>query len=111
VYVIAARKVADVGRARRARRWSRRWPHLVDTPDAAPGPGRGPGKATLPTGCSGCSARTPREIVVLRVVVGLPAEEVAVLLDTSAGAVRLAQHRALAKLRALAPALLDGALP
>lgn len=43
----------------------------------------------------------PREIVILRVIVGLSANETAAALDTTAGAVRVAQHRALAKLREL----------
>jgi RNA polymerase sigma-70 factor (ECF subfamily) len=45
-----------------------------------------------------------REILVLRLVVGLSAEETAVAVGSTAGAVRVAQHRALAKLRVLAQA-------
>ncbi len=41
-----------------------------------------------------------REIVVLRVVVGLSAEETADAVGSTPGAVRVAQHRALARLRA-----------
>lgn len=40
-----------------------------------------------------------REILILRVVVGLSAEETADAVGSTAGAVRVAQHRALAKLR------------
>jgi RNA polymerase sigma-70 factor (ECF subfamily) len=40
-----------------------------------------------------------REIVVLRVVVGLSAEETAEAVGSTPGAVRVAQHRALARLR------------
>lgn len=40
-----------------------------------------------------------RDIVILRVFVGLSAEETAEALGTTPGAVRVAQHRALAKLR------------
>lgn len=40
-----------------------------------------------------------REILVLRVVVGLSAEETAVAVGSTPGAVRVAQHRAVAKLR------------
>jgi RNA polymerase sigma-70 factor (ECF subfamily) len=40
-----------------------------------------------------------REILVLRVVVGLSAEETANAVGSTAGAVRVAQHRALARLR------------
>jgi RNA polymerase sigma-70 factor, ECF subfamily len=41
-----------------------------------------------------------REILILRVVVGLSAEETADAVGSSPGAVRVAQHRALARLRA-----------
>ncbi|MBD0322825.1 MAG: hypothetical protein ICV72_05475, partial [Aldersonia sp.] len=41
-----------------------------------------------------------REILVLRLVVGLSAEETAVAIGSTAGAVRVAQHRALQKLKA-----------
>ena len=41
-----------------------------------------------------------REIVRLRVVVGLSAEETAEIVDSTAGAVRVAQHRAMKQLRA-----------
>jgi RNA polymerase sigma-70 factor (ECF subfamily) len=41
----------------------------------------------------------PREILVLRVVVGLSAEETAAAVGSTAGAVRVAQHRALGQLR------------
>src|SRR4051812_9990936 len=40
-----------------------------------------------------------REILVLRVVVGLAAEETALAVGSTPGAVRVAQHRAVAKLR------------
>jgi len=40
-----------------------------------------------------------REVLVLRVVVGLSAEETAAAIGSTAGAVRVAQHRALAKLK------------
>jgi RNA polymerase sigma-70 factor (ECF subfamily) len=40
-----------------------------------------------------------REILILRVVVGMSAEEVAEAVGSTAGAVRVAQHRALAKLK------------
>lgn len=40
-----------------------------------------------------------REILILRVVVGLSAEETATAVGSSAGAVRVAQHRALARLK------------
>src|SRR5262249_25268945 len=43
-----------------------------------------------------------RELLILRFVTGLSAEETGNVLGMSAGAVRVAQHRALARLRALA---------
>ncbi|HEY3502224.1 MAG TPA: RNA polymerase sigma factor ShbA [Actinocatenispora sp.] len=48
-----------------------------------------------------------REVIVLRVGVGLTAEETGQALGMSAGAVRVAQHRALNRLRALAAELYD----
>ena len=44
-----------------------------------------------------------REILVLRVVVGLSAEETAEAVESTPGAVRVAQHRAVSKLRSAAP--------
>jgi RNA polymerase sigma-70 factor (ECF subfamily) len=41
-----------------------------------------------------------REILILRVVVGMSAEETAEAVGSTAGAVRVAQHRALARLKA-----------
>jgi len=41
-----------------------------------------------------------REIIRLRIVVGLSAEETAEIVDSTAGAVRVAQHRAMKQLRA-----------
>jgi RNA polymerase sigma-70 factor, ECF subfamily len=41
-----------------------------------------------------------REILILRVVVGMSAEETAEAVGSTSGAVRVAQHRALARLRA-----------
>jgi RNA polymerase sigma-70 factor (ECF subfamily) len=50
-------------------------------------------------------ARLPdsqRRLLLLRVVAGLSAEDTGYVLDMSPGAVRVAQHRALLRLRALA---------
>ena len=44
-----------------------------------------------------------REILVLRVVVGLSAEETAEAVGSTPGAVRVAQHRALGRLRKSMP--------
>ena len=43
-----------------------------------------------------------RRLLLLRVVAGLSAEDTGYVLDMSPGAVRVAQHRALARLRTLA---------
>ena len=51
-----------------------------------------------------------REVLVLRVALGLTAEETAALVGSTPGAVRIAQHRGLARLRlavAGVPAHLD----
>lgn len=52
---------------------------------------------------------THREILLMRVAVGMSAEEVGEILGMSAGAVRVTQHRALNRLRALASGILDEA--
>lgn len=59
-------------------------------------PDRGDGRLSL---LDGLPARQ-REILVLRLVEGMSADEVGALLGMSAGAVRVMQHRALATLRA-----------
>ncbi|NJC74113.1 RNA polymerase sigma factor ShbA [Planosporangium thailandense] len=110
VYRIAANKVADAQRA--AMR------HLVlapvetvpDRADAAPGPEQQAVTTDDARRLSlllGQLSPTHREIVVLRVAVGLPAEEVGGVLGMSAAAVRMAQSRALAQLRTLAGDTLD----
>lgn len=103
VYGIAAHKVADVHRA--AAR-SRALP-VADLPDA-PTRERGPEQHALAGTTSdlmdGLLANLPdsqQEIVRLRIVVGFSADETAAALGMTAGAVRVAQHRALNKLRSL----------
>ena len=103
VYGICAHKVAD---AHRVAARSRSLP-VAEVPDTA-SEERGPEQyvvahstamvidemlSTLP--------ETQQEIIRLRVVVGLSAEETAEALGMTAGAVRVSQHRALAKLRDL----------
>jgi RNA polymerase sigma-70 factor (ECF subfamily) len=105
VYRIAANKVADAQRA--ALRHLSRTPvdTLPDHPDAAPGPEQ---QALATDDARRLSllldqlSPTHREIIVLRVAAGLPAEEVGGVLGMSAAAVRMAQSRALAHLRTLA---------
>jgi RNA polymerase sigma-70 factor (ECF subfamily) len=78
---------------------------IADEPDAAPGPEQRAVSTDLARRLSGLLARLPdvhREIVLLRVAVGLSADEVGAVVGMSAAAVRVTQSRALAKLRTLA---------
>ncbi|MFC5997220.1 RNA polymerase sigma factor ShbA [Quadrisphaera sp. GCM10027208] len=105
VYRIASRRVADVGRA------AARAPLLVEHVPDRESPEPGPEGLALQREDADLArellARLPehqRELLLLRVVGGLTAEEVGHALGMTAGAVRVAQHRALTRLRALAPA-------
>ena len=105
VYGIAAHKVADAQRAAIRDRAVTPVDTMVDRPDAAPGPEQQAIATDLARRLSRLLAHlsdTPREIIVLRVAVGLSAEEVGAVLGMSAAAVRVAQSRALARLRILA---------
>src|SRR5215472_5546769 len=100
VFGIAAHKVADAMRS--AARLAVPTEDLPDGPDEQPGP-----EETVVAYLEAQRARALlaghlRELVILRVVTGLSAEETGNVLGMSAGAVRVAQHRALARLRALA---------
>lgn len=101
VYGIARNKVADVHRAA-SRNRAEPYAEVPEMPESAPGPAEsalagerserlGQLLETLPD--------KQREILVLRVMVGMSAEETAEMVGTTPGAVRLAQHRALSKLR------------
>ena len=101
VYGIAAHKVVDAHRAAGRDRSDPTddMPEEHDVRD-------GPEQAALALSESGTMRelleRLPpkqREILVLRVVVGLSAEETAEAVGSTAGAVRVAQHRAVTKLR------------
>jgi RNA polymerase sigma-70 factor, ECF subfamily len=103
VYGVAAHKVADHHRAA-----VRRPLPVSDLPDAADG---APGPEELAMrGADADTARAlldllpaaQRELLLLRVAAGLSAEETGAVLGMTAGAVRVAQHRALSKLRSLA---------
>ena len=104
VYRIAARKVADAYRAaQRNRAYS--VAEVPDAPDPAPGPESQVLAAEMAARLDFLLAQLPathREILVLRLAVGMTAREVGTVLNMSAGAVRLTQHRALTRLRALA---------
>lgn len=103
VYGIAAHKIADTQR-REVRNPAPvdELPHEADT-------GLGPDEMAMQANDAD-KARTllshlpeqQRELVWLRVAVGLSAEETGKVLGMSAGAVRVAQHRALQQLRTLA---------
>ena len=79
---------------------------IGDEPDTtAPGPEQSAERSDLARRLSGLLARlseTHREIVLLRVAVGLSAEEVGEVVGMTAAAVRVTQSRALARLRTLA---------
>jgi RNA polymerase sigma-70 factor (ECF subfamily) len=103
VFAIAAHKVADA--ARGAARSPLPVPVLPDLPDRCLGP-----EELVLAGVDARRARVllarlpagQRRLLLLRVVGGLSAEDTGYVLDMSPGAVRVAQHRALIRLRALA---------
>ncbi len=103
VYGIAAHKVADAYRTA-ARNRVDFVPDIPDGPVLVDGPEQRVLQAELAGQLDRLLATLPekqREILVLRVVVGLSAEETSVAVGAPAGAVRVAQHRALARLRNL----------
>ncbi|GAA4699811.1 sigma-70 family RNA polymerase sigma factor [Streptomyces buecherae] len=107
VVAIAAHKVADLQRAAMRRPGSTAVPsdEMPERPDDSLGPEE---RALLSSDAAWAKkllANLPehqRELVLLRVAVGLTAEETGQVLGMSPGAVRVAQHRALSRLRALA---------
>lgn len=102
VYRIAANKVADVQRG--VIRRPTPTDELPETVDEAPGPEdralADEQSAQVWALLDRLSAQH-REILTLRVAVGLSADETADALGMTAGAVRVAQHRALTRLRGL----------
>jgi RNA polymerase sigma-70 factor (ECF subfamily) len=101
VYGIAAHKVIDAHRASTRTPWDLDV-EIPDSEDRTEGPEQHALRAEL----SGELRRlldelpdTQREIVVLRAALGLSAEETAATVGSTAGAVRVAQHRALTRLR------------
>ncbi|MGR8008855.1 sigma-70 family RNA polymerase sigma factor [Streptomyces hypolithicus] len=107
VFAIAAHKVADLQRAAMRYPGSTAVPsdEMPERPDDSLGPEE---RALLSSDAEWAKkllANLPqaqRELLVLRVAVGLTAEETGQMLGMSPGAVRVAQHRALSRLRALA---------
>lgn len=103
VYGIAARKVADALRA--LHRHPIPTEDLPDSPDDHPTPEDHAVFASQVAAATALLDLLPdnlREIMMLRVAAGLTAEETGAALGMTAGAVRVAQHRALTKMRLLA---------
>jgi RNA polymerase sigma-70 factor (ECF subfamily) len=102
VFGIASHKVADVHRA--AVRAPVPTGELPDGPDQGLGPEDAAVRRSEAERCRDLLRQLPsaqREILVLRVAVGMSAEETGRELGMTPGAVRVAQHRALARLRNL----------
>jgi RNA polymerase sigma-70 factor, ECF subfamily len=103
VFCIASHKVADA--VRHAGRLAIPTEDLPDGPDSAPGPEETVVAFLEAKRAMALLCRLPpgqRDLLVLRVLSGLSAEETGQLLGMSPGAVRVAQHRALARLRVIA---------
>ncbi|HEU0089042.1 MAG TPA: sigma-70 family RNA polymerase sigma factor [Pseudonocardiaceae bacterium] len=101
VYGIAAHKVADAHRSA-ARNRTEPVPEIPDAPALGDNPEQRVMQAELAERMSTLLGTLPdkqREILILRVVVGLSAEETADAVGSTPGAVRVAQHRALGRLR------------
>ncbi len=107
VVAIAQHKVADLQRAAMRHPGSTAFPsdEMPEQPDDSLGPEE---RALLSSDAEWAKkllANLPdnqRELLLLRIAVGLTAEETGQMLGMSPGAVRVAQHRALSRLRALA---------
>ncbi|MFI6293318.1 sigma-70 family RNA polymerase sigma factor [Nonomuraea sp. NPDC050790] len=103
VFGIASHKVADALRS--SVRCAVPTQDLPDGPDEGPGPEETVVRYIEVEHARRLLARLPanqRELLLLRVVSGLSAEETGNVLGMSPGAVRVAQHRALARLRQMA---------
>jgi RNA polymerase sigma-70 factor (ECF subfamily) len=105
VYGIAAHKVADAQRAAVRHLAVTPVETINDRPDVAPGPEQHALNTDTARRLSELLTHLSdlhREIIVLRVAVGLSAEEVGGAVGMSPAAVRVAQSRALSRLRNLA---------
>ena len=103
VFGIASHKVADARRS--AARLAIPVRELPDGPDDQPGPEETVVASLEAQQARALLARLPRqhrELLLARLVTGLSAKEAGAALGMTAGAVRVAQHRALARLRAIA---------
>jgi RNA polymerase sigma-70 factor (ECF subfamily) len=102
VFGIASHKVADALRA--SARQAIPTEAVPDGPDDRPGPEETVVANLEAERVRALLARLPAQqhrLLVLRVLTGMSAEETGEALGMSAGAVRVAQHRALARLRAI----------
>ncbi|GAA3762611.1 sigma-70 family RNA polymerase sigma factor [Salinactinospora qingdaonensis] len=105
VFGIAAHKVADALRG--ARPADVPIDSVPDCPDEGPGPEEAAVRTVEAERARALLRELPeqqRKLLVMRVVAGLSADETGHVLGMSAGAVRVAQHRALARLREMAVA-------
>jgi RNA polymerase sigma-70 factor (ECF subfamily) len=105
VYGIASHKVIDAHRSATRNR-AEPVADLPDAAEAADGPEQRALRVELSDELNQLLDTLPdkqREILVLRVVVGFSAEETAEAVGSTPGAVRVAQHRALARLRRSMP--------
>ncbi|MEH0841233.1 RNA polymerase sigma factor ShbA [Micromonospora sp. CPCC 205711] len=110
VFAVAAHKVVDAQRAAVRDSAVTVTDTPLERPDAAPGPEQQALATDLARQLSVLLQRLPdaqREIITLRVAVGLTAEEVGAILGMSAAAVRVTQSRGLARLRTLSRGELD----
>jgi RNA polymerase sigma-70 factor, ECF subfamily len=101
VYGIAAHKVADAYRAA-SRDPAYPMHSIPERTSAEVGPEQAALEADATSRMNELLKVLPdkqREILILRVVIGLSAEETARVIGSTAGAVRVAQHRALARLK------------
>ncbi len=105
VFGIAAHKVADALRA--CTRADLPTDTVPDRPDDGPGPEEAAVRSVEAERARALLTELPeqqRRLLVMRVIAGLSADETGHVLGMSAGAVRVAQHRALARLRRVAVA-------
>lgn len=101
VYGIAAHKVADAHRSA-GRNKSEPVDEMPERMDTGDGPEQRALDSDAGRRMNALLATLPekqREVLVLRLVVGLSADETAAAVGSTAGAVRVAQHRALGKLK------------
>lgn len=102
-YGIASHKVADAIRA--ASRRAIPVEELPDLPDSSGGPEETVVAAQRTRDLLDALPPSMRKLVTLRVLAGWSAEQTAIELGMTPGAVRVAQHRAMGRLRSVAAAV------